>query len=273
MKTKWLAVFTILMMCLLSVYALADGDSEWLRSRFNNYIQLASHVGDYDGWLDISGLGGVTLRDGVSVRVISRNASIWAQPRTNSKKLGTAKNGEDLACEITMWNNEAVLVQENGFYAVSYKGTTGWINEAYVVYAPYEIVLMEGNVPAFCAPDHFSKRVGSLNKLTRYTVLGFYEDFYVINLREAAAYVPMSVAHYDSDLERLYHGGMEATAVVAKKTVMRTGPGNGYASVRDIKAGQKLTCLDEIEGWYLIQDHDTGCYTYIWSGDAQLEWR
>ena len=80
MKTKWLAVFTILMMCLLSVYALADGDSEWLRSRFNNYIQLASHVGDYDGWLDISGLGGVTLRDGVSVRlptVLSIVSVLW----------------------------------------------------------------------------------------------------------------------------------------------------------------------------------------------------
>lgn len=273
MKVKWFAALVILMTCLLFVCGCADGEGQWLRSRFNNYIQLASHVGEYDGWLDISGLGGVTLREGISVRVISRNASVWAQPRTNSKKLGTVKNGEDLACEITMWNNTAVPVLENGFYAVSYKGNTGWINEAYVVYAPYEIVLMEGNVPAFCAPDLSSKRVGSLNKLTRYTVLGFCEGFYVINLREAAAYVPMSVAHYDSDLERLYHGGMEATAVVAKKTVMRTGPGNEYASVRDLKAGQKLSCLDEIEGWYLIKDHDTGCYTYIWSGDAQLEWK
>jgi len=262
----------LVLLCLLTSAALADGDSEWLASRFNDYIQLASYVGDYDGWLDITGIGGVTVADAVTVRVVSRNASVWAQPRTNSKKLGTVKNGEELMCITYASGRETLTMEENGFYAVSYKGNTGWINAAYVVYAPYEIVLMEGNVPAFCAPDYTSKRVGSLNKLTRYTVLGFCEDFYVINLREAAAYVPMSVAHYDSNLERLYHGGMRVTAVVNRKTVMRTGPGDWYASVRDVKAGQKLTCLDEIEGWYLIEDGEAGCYTYIWSGDAQLEW-
>ena len=106
MKTKWLAIFTILMMCLLSVYALADGDSEWLRSRFNNYIQLASHVGDYDGWLDISGLGGVTLRDGVSVRVISRNIlqmRVWERGNGETKACGTG------ACAAV------VAAVENGF--------------------------------------------------------------------------------------------------------------------------------------------------------------
>lgn len=260
------------LLCLLTTAALADGDSEWLRSRFNEYIQLASHVGDYDGWLDISGMGGVSIGDTASVRVISRNASVWAQPRTNSKKLGTVKNGEELACMTYASGSSVHVMEEDGFYAVSYKGNTGWINAAYVVCAPYEIVLMEGNVPAFCAPDYTSKRVGSLNKLTRYTVLGFYEDFYVVNLREAAAYIPMSVAHYDSDLERLYYGGMRAAVTASRKTVMRTGPGDEYASVKDVKAGQRFTCLDEIEGWYLIEDGEAGCYTYIWSGDAQFEW-
>lgn len=38
--------------------ALADGGGPWVKSRLNGDVQLASFVGDYDGWVDISGLGG-----------------------------------------------------------------------------------------------------------------------------------------------------------------------------------------------------------------------
>lgn len=261
----------VVLICLLVCSAFADGGGKWVNSRYNGYIQLASHVGDYDGWVDISGLGGVALGEQISVRVISRNASVWAEPRTNSKKLGTVKNGELLMGIHPAEYGGLRIVEQNGFYAVSYNGT-GWINSAYVVHAPFEIVLMESNVPAYCAPDSTSKCVGSLSKLTRYTVLGFYEDFYVVNLREAAAYIPMSVKHYDTTFERLYHGGMSGTVTVQQKTALRTGPGSDYASVREIRAGQTFTCVDEIDGWYLVWDDDSGCYTYIWTGDAWFEW-
>lgn len=265
------------MLCLMTTAALADGGGEWVKS-LHGYVQFASFVGDYDGWVDIEGMGGVTLREQANLRVVSKNASVWAEPRTNSKKLGTVNNGDDIWA-IPSQEQDAdtqPIVEQNGFYAVEYKGKNGWengwINSAYVVHAPFEIVLMESNVPAFCAPDRTSKRVGSLSKLTRYTVIGFYEDFYVVNLRQAAAFIPMSVKHYDTHFERWYHAGMHRNLTVTSKTVIRTGPGDDYAKVKDAKAGQVYDCMDEIDGWYLISDGDPGVYTYIWSGDAQVEW-
>ena len=254
--------------------ALADGFSNWMVSQFNGYVQLASYAGDYEGWVDISGYGGIGLGERNSVQIISRNASIWAQAKTNSKKLGTAKHGQMLSGIPlnTTVNGDDSIVEQNGFYAVNYNGQVGWVNKAYSVHAPFEIVLMEGNVPAYCAPDTDSKRVGSLNKLTRYTVLGFYNDFYVISLREAAAYIPMDVAHYDTNFERLYHGAMEQTLTVNKKTKLLTGPGEGYTKVRDLKAGQKFTCKDTLNGWCLVWDNENSAYTYIWSGDCTLAW-
>ena len=278
MKMKKMIGLVLACAMMLAASACADGFSNWTHSQFNGYVQLASYAGDYDGWVDISGFGGVTIADDITVRVISRNASIWAQPKTNSKKLGTAKNGQELRGIPRQYNENGYeyiggVHEQNGFYAVEYNGQTGWINSAYTVLAPLEIVLMEGNVPAYCAPDTGSKRVGSLNKLTRYTVLGFYNDFYVIGLREAAAYIPMDVKHYDSCFERMYHGAMTQKLVVNKKTQLRTGPGEAYTKVRDLKAGQSFTCWDTLDGWCLVWDADNSAYTYIWSGDVTLSWQ
>lgn len=49
-----------------------------------------------------------------------------------------------------------------------------------------EIVLEESNVPAYIAPDARSKKVGSLSKMTRYRVIGFYDDYYIVSFRGAA---------------------------------------------------------------------------------------
>ena len=264
----------LLMLCLLCTAAFADGYSEWVKSRANGYVQFASYAGEYDGWVDIEGLGGVTQSEQVNVRVISKNASIWAEPRTNSKKLGSVSNGADLNAILMESEGQegAAVLEQDGFYAVEYQGQQGWINSAYAVYAPFEIVLMESNVPAYSAPDRNSKRVGSLSKLTRYTVIGFYDDFYVVNLRQASAFVPMSVRHYDSHFERWYHGGLlHGKLTVRTKTAIRTGPGDAYAKVKDAKAGQVYDFIDEIDGWYLLSDGDDGGYTYIWTGDVDAE--
>jgi len=273
MKKRIILCALAALFLLANTAVLADGNGHWVGSRFNGYVQLASHAGGYYGWVDISGMGGVAMGETISVRVVSRNASVWAEPRTNSKKLGTVKNGQDLSgipADTAGGSNR--IVEMNGFYAVSYNNQTGWINSAYVVHAPFEIVLMESNVPAYCAPDVQSKKVGSLSKLTRYTVLGFYDDYYVISLREAAAYIPMSVRHYDSAFERMYHAAMEQKLTVNKKTAMRTGPGESYAKVRDVKAGQTFACWDTLDGWCLVWDDENAAYTYLWSGDVTLQW-
>lgn len=263
-----------LLMIIACGIALADGDGAWVHSRLHGYVELASHAGGMNGygWVGLTELGGNAVRDTHQVRVISKSASIWAQPRTNSQKLGTVSNGDTLDCVQVSAANGGGVVSQDGFYAVEYKGNTGWINSAYAVRGPFEIVLMESNVPAYCAPDSRSNKVGSLSKLTRYTVIGFYNDYYVINLRGGSAFIPMSVAHYDTDFERMHSSDARRTLTVTAGTTLRVGPGDQYAKLSDVRAGQTFECVDEIDGWCLVTNGSGDGYTYIWSGDAQVSW-
>lgn len=244
--------------CLLCLgTSMADGSGEWLSSRNNGYVRLASYAGDYDGYVCVDGLGGVTSADAFCVTVISKSASIWSEPRTNSKKLGSAAHGESLLC-ISGPDGWSPLC-EDGFYAVEYKGRKGWINDDYVVLNDLTITLLESNVPAYIAPDASSKKVGSLSKLTSYRVIGFYDDYYIVNLRgAAAAYIPMEVRHRDNTFERYIHGGMQQEMIAVSKAILRTGPGSDYPEIRTLKTGTRVKVYDMIEGWMMTLDSETG---------------
>ena len=260
---KIAAWMLVLMMSLCACTALADGDSgEWLHSRYHGYVRLASYVGEYDGYVCVDGLGGATAADEYCVTVISKSASVWDEPRTNSKKLASAQHGENMLC-LSDDGGES-LIYENGFYAVDYKGKEGWINEDYVVLNDLTITLLESNVPAYIAPDTSSKKVGSLSKLTSYRVIGFYDDFYIINLRgAAAAFIPMDVLHRDNLFNRYYHGGMQQDAVTRTKVKLRTGPGSRYPEIRTLKSGARISIVDVVDDWYMIVDSESGELAFI----------
>lgn len=264
MQMKRIAWVLCVVLCLFAGAAMADGVSgDWLYSRYHGYVRLASYVGEYDGYIGVDGLGGVTSADAYRVTVISKSASVWEEPRTNSKKLASAQHGESLMC-LSSDGGES-LEYENGFYAVEYKGKEGWINEAYVVQNDLTITLLESNVPAYIAPDSASKKVGSLSKLTSYRVIGFYDDFYIINLRgAAAAFIPMDVLHRDNTFDRYYHAGMSAReAVTTGKMTLRTGPGSRYPEIRTLRAGAKIKVYDVIDDWIMIMDEENDSWAFI----------
>jgi len=268
MKSKWIGICAAMMIC-MAVTALADGAGEWVRSEVHGYIQLASYAGEYDGYVSVDGYGGVTAGDAYCVTVISKSASVWAEPRTNSKKLGSAAHNDTLACRT---EDGESLVYENGFYGVTYKGKDGWINEDYVVNNNLTITLLESNVPAYIAPDTASKKVGSLSKLTAYRVIGFYDDYYVINLRgAAAAYIPMSVKHRDNTFLSYYHNSASFNLEVTtnSKVVLRTGPDSSYPEIRTVKAGTRLTVMDIIDDWFMVWDGEQ--YAFIAPDDLYVE--
>ena len=263
---KRIAIIALLLSLNVCVAA-ADGVSgDWLTSRYNGYVRLASYVGEYDGYVCVDGLGGETAADGYYMTVISKSASIWDEPRTNSRKLASAQHGERLLClSDDGWES---LIYENGFYAVEYEGKEGWINEDYAVLNDLTITLLESNVPAYIAPDTSSKKVGSLSKLTSYRVIGFYDDFYIINLRgAAAAFVPMDVLHRDNTFHRNYHGGMQISMILKNKAQLRTGPGSHYPQIRTLKMGTKVSIVDIVDDWYMIWDSESGELAFI-SPDA-----
>lgn len=265
MKRIWAAALAFAMVLTLAA-ALADGGDSGYTSRTRGWGQFARYAGDYDGYALVDGLGGVSDAD--TVTVISKSASIWEQPRTNSGKLGTAKHGERI--KTVSSDGAANALNENGFYAVQYGSRQGWINASYVVRNALEITLMESNVPAFIAPDRTSKKVGSLAKQTSYRVVGFYDDFYIVNLRDAAvAYIPMSVAHYDNCFSDNYRSGRAlGKLTVQSGTSLRTGPGDRYAEIRKLSAGAQMDVYDMIDGFYLVEDEKGGTWAFVSGGDA-----
>ncbi|MBP3427221.1 MAG: hypothetical protein J6M47_03040 [Clostridia bacterium] len=265
MKTAALLA-ALLAMILVCAVAAADGAGVWYSSELFGYGQFAQYAGEYDGYVNVDDLGS---EYGTSpyVTVISKSASIWSEPRTNSKKVASAANAESMDCQTYDGYN---YIMEDGFYAVTYKGKDGWINQDYVVLDAMEITLMESNVPAYIAPDAASKKVGSLSKQTAYRVIGIYDDFYIVNLRgAAAAFIPMSAKHYDSSFTFAYRSaGPRGTITLTRKASLRTGPAESYGEIRKLNAGKQLEVYDIINGWYLVEDTESGCWAFIDGEDA-----
>lgn len=250
----------LLCACLLPIAALADGNAVY----FN---QAAGREYSYNDYREPQ--ESPAYEDTKVVRVISKSASIWQEPRTNSKKLGSASNGQEI--DIIRAEDGGAL-EQNGFYRVSFNGKAGWINKDYCVYAPFEIVLMESNVPAYCAPDRASKKVGSLSKLTRHTVIGTYGDYYIVNLRQAAAFIPMDVAHYDSAFEAAY-SQQHASAVTTREAALYAGPGRGYAKLQTLDEGEQITVYGTYENWYVMKNYNTNPETLMFiEKDAARVW-
>ena len=274
MKT-WKGLAGVLLCCalLLGSGALADGYPQGHTSRHFGQVYFSTCTGNDDGYVNTDGVGGITAADPYFLTVISKSASIWAEPRTNSKKLASASFGDTLMLRAA--EGSSGYVEQGGFYGIDYKGQSAWVNKSYVVRNTLEIVLMESNVPAYIAPDTNAKKVGSLAKHTRYRVVGIYDDFYIINLRGAAvAFIPMSVRHYDTFFESNYHTGASTTLTTIAATTMRTGPGDDYAAVKDVKAGAQFSRMDVIDGWYMVTEQtkaDGLVYAFIPSWAAQTK--
>lgn len=232
--------------------ALRYGINNEYPSVFNGRVRFQSFAYDYDGYVSGDGKGDMPYyADDDFIRIITKSASVWSKPKTNSKKLGTVSHGDELVCEIDEYDNAQT---EGDFFVVEYKGETGYVNQAYAVLSPLEIVLMESNVPAYIAPFDGAKCVGSLSKHTRYTVIGMYDDYYIVNLRgAAAAFIRKDVQCYDSRFEKLYDGMETFPGVCRVKTAMRTGPGENFAKVEDMKPGTEFECYDMIGPWYMLR--------------------
>ena len=262
---------------ILQPAALADGlHLDYVKeypSALYGKARFQSFAYDYDGYARADGMGydRHVMGDGEQeIRIISKSASVWSQPRTNSRKLGSAANGDELPCML--YGGDAI--EENGFFAVEYKNQVGYVNQDYAVRSPLEIVLMESNVPAYIAPDGSAKCVGSLSKHTRYTVIGMYDDYYIINLRgAAAAYISKKTKCYDSRFEAYYLGMPTETGTIIRNTQLRTGPGEDYPKVADVKAGDTFEFYDMINAWHMLRYTPKGgepVFVFVYCNDVDV---
>lgn len=112
--------------------------------------------------------------------IISKNAAIREDSRESSKKFFDAKNGDvfNIIGEVPNWYQ---LWLEDG--------TIAWVHSWYMVKDPKTVYLCEG-APVYAAPELTDKRVGYVTAGDHYTVIAENDDYYIINLRTAAGYLP-----------------------------------------------------------------------------------
>jgi len=276
MKKRWI-LLVLAILLLMQAAALADGlHLDYIKTHhsalYGEAMRFQSYAYDYPGYVRADGMGYAPYNgeDEQFIRIITKSASVWSEPRTNSKKLGSVSNGDELFCLI----EEGDAAREGDFFAVEYKGNNGYVNQDYAVLSPLEIVLMESNVPAYIAPDGSAKCVGSLSKHTRYTVIGMYDDYYIINLRgAAAAYVSKETKCYDSRFEKYYLGMPTMTGTILRKTELRTGPGETYPKVADVRAGDTFEFYDMIDAWYMLRYTPKGgepVFVFVYCNDVDV---
>ncbi len=179
--------------------------------------------------------------------VISQKVSLRENHSTGSKLIRSLNNGETFN----------ILDRYDDWLFVSYTGAQtgeiqGWLSSDYIVENPVHITLRKSNVAAYAYPPSGSKKVGSLDKYTRLTVIEQLEKYWVVNLREAAAFVPKSAdVWFDEDLEQ-WLSAVPTQATVANKTKLRTGPGTNWTTVKTLAAGTPVSILGTEGDWCVI---------------------
>lgn len=238
---RYLAVASLLLVMMLVVPVAASasgyisGENQGAGPVFNRAIVLAMRI---------------TMRD---------------QPSFQGKTVTRIAGGS----EVTM------LSEANGWVQATYtddKGNTytGWLREIYLAKNPVVLTLRQSGVAALAAPSSNSKHVGDLPKYTVLPVIGTWGEYYIVSLRNAAAYVHVSVKAWTDTELAAYFQQPGFSATVVNKSMLRTGPGTDWDKVEELKAGATVEVLSYVSenGWLAIRYKDE-FIAYISEADIQ----
>ena len=205
------------------------------------------------------------LDDSTAV-VISRTVSIREKPDVRSTRLASASNGTVLD----------VIGEDGNWFMVEYtddKGNvySGYALKNYIVRGAMTLTVLSDNLSAYCAPSRNAKLVGSLSKNTELTVIGTWGDYYIVNLRQASAFIPMSadVETSVSVVDEMVGVDQTGTAYTITDTLLRSGAGRSFRAVVQLPADTPVTVLAITDdNWALIK---YGSYTgYVDAADLDL---
>ena len=236
---KKILIVAVMMLLLSPFSAHSDGPA--------NFINGDYLAGRYSGPFAIVCTKSITIRD---------------EPSYNGKTVKSAVNGDILTVLERSGEWTCVVYLKNG------EEYDGWVLTRYIVIQPMTITLLSSNIPAYCAPDRSSKQIGSLPKQTELTVLGIWDDFYIVSLRNASAFISM-----DADLitsNELYQSLYTASGLARtiRNAQMRSGPGDGWKEVAYIPAGVEMHCSTIRDGWILVSYN--GLPGYVRLNDVQI---
>ena len=188
--------------------------------------------------------------------VVSQNVTVRADHRSNAQTIGSLNNGETFQI-LDRWEQYLHIAYTN---PKTSETINGWLLNYYVVENPMHITLRNSNTAALAYPSSDSKRVGSLSKYTRLTVIAQLDRYWVVALRGAAAAIPKTAKVWlDEELNTLTASPVMA-GTVANRTTTRTGPGSSWSSVQTLNAGTSVEILGSDGDWYIIRYKDAVAY-------------
>ena len=223
------AILTLCVLCVLCFASLAAASGSYTS-------------GDYMG---VEGLG--------SGFVISKNATIRSTPSYDGASVASVPGGT----EIHVTDDP-----RGGWVAVAYvekgKRYEGYMREEYLVIDRLLLTLRRSNTPAYCAPSLEAKKVGSLAKYTQLDVIGTWGSFYIVSLRNAAAFIPMDADLWRSDDIKEWLV-FSSNGVTTRETTLRTGPGDDWPEAETCKANTRLivSTAHEEGDWYFVYTDDS----------------
>jgi uncharacterized protein YgiM (DUF1202 family) len=188
--------------------------------------------------------------------VISQNVTLREGHTTGSGAIRSLHNGETF---------EILDRYEDWLYIAYFDMDTsqtmnGWLLDYYVAENPIHITLRNSNTAAYAYPSSESKRVGSLSKYTRLTVIAQLDRYWVVSLREAAAAIPKTAKVWlDEELDN-WASIVPTAGTTTRRTTARTGPGTNWTSVKTLNAGASVDIVGSEGDWYVIRYEDAVAY-------------
>lgn len=171
--------------------------------------------------------------------VISRNVSVRVAPEESAKMIFSAKNGDVLN-----------IVGENGsWYTIKLDdGTIAYAHSAYIMLNPKVIYLCSG-APVYAAPSLTKKRVGYVSAGDMFVVIAETDNYYLVNLRTAAGYIPKNVTVITLDEINWYLSLTPINGTAKTKTNVTVYPSPDYKVVRRLDVGEIVT-IRAVQGDY-----------------------
>ncbi len=188
--------------------------------------------------------------------VISQNVSVRADHSTSSATIRSLENGDTFQI-LDRWEQYLYIAYTD---PKTMEIVNGWVLSYYVVENPMHITLRNSSTTALAYPSSDSKRVGSLSKYTRLTVIAQLDRYWVVSLREAAASIPKSAKIWLDEELAAWASTASTAGTVVKRTTTRTGPGTSWSSVQTLSVGAAVEILGSDGDWHVIRYKDAIAY-------------
>lgn len=190
--------------------------------------------------LGIAGIG--------SAVVITKSATIRSKPSLQGKEVVSVEGDTELLILGHFEGDWAeVQCEKKG------KEYTGWINQSYMVSNYLTLTLRRSNIPAYSAPSRDAKIVESLPKYTELNVLGMWDDFFIVSLRNASAFIHKDAGVWTSvQVNEVLVSSVDGRTTC--ETTLRTGPGEDWPEAGTCEANASLTVsrVFEEDEWYFV---------------------